>query len=190
MSTTLRHSETASISTLRHKIGWLCELIRWLMIGYTFWILYLVLEPVAVTGAARTAVTWANYWEIPESSISVREVYFNRAFALLSWASLVALCYAVWKLMGAYLSGEIFSAAAANCLRLVGVTGLASALIDIAIRPFMLGVMSTEILKQARFLDWVGPVDLMYILIALFVLALGHIQLTAVAISDEHKQFV
>jgi Protein of unknown function (DUF2975) len=190
MSTTLRHSETASISTLRHKIGWLCELIRWLMIGYTFWILYLVLEPVAVTGAALTAVTWANYWAIPESSISVREVYFNRAFALLSWASLVVLCYAVWKLMGAYLSGEIFSAAAANCLRLVGVTGLASALVDIAIRPFMLGVMSTEILKQARFLDWVGPVDLMYILIALFVLALGHIQLTAVAISDEHKQFV
>jgi hypothetical protein len=190
MSSTLNVTEKTNISALRLKIGWLCNLIRWLMVGYTVWILYLVLEPVLVVGAAKSAAYWARMWEIPESSISVREVYYNRAFALLSWASLAVLCHAVWKLMGAYLSGEIFSATAANSFRWVGLTGLASALVDIAIRPPMLGIMSREIFKQSRFYDWVSPVDLMYILIALFVLALGHIQITAVAISDEHKQFV
>jgi hypothetical protein len=188
MSSTLQSTERPSVLVLREKIGWLCQTIRWLIIAWLLWQLYYNLAPLMVPG--QTAVEWNTYWGLAAGTITVTKVFINRAIVLVSWASAVILGFAVWKLMSSYLTGDILSARAARRLRLVGTTGLVSALIDIIVRPLVLGVLSTDIFKQIRFIDWFEPRDLLYILITLFLLALAYIQGTAAAISDEHQQFV
>jgi hypothetical protein len=175
---------------LRKTIGWLCELIRYLILGYLLWIIYIVLEPVVISSAEATAAEWTAYWGLEKGTIQPYSVYVNRSIALISTAALALLVHAVWDLMKGYLAGDIFSTAAARRLMRVGTTGVIAAATDIAIRPFMLGVMSTDIFAKATFYDWFGPVDLFYLLIALFVVSLGHIHGTAAAISEEYKQFV
>jgi hypothetical protein len=189
--TTPPATQRPDVPQLRQTIGWLCQLIRYLIVGYLIWIIYLVLEPITVIGVETTAAQWTTYWGLPkETPIQPQTVYYNRAIALISTGALWFLVRAVWNLMTGYLAGDIFSAAAARRLKRVGTTGVIAALVDVAIRPFMLGVMSTDIYAKATFYDWVGPVDLMYLLIALFILSLGHIHGTAAAISEEYQQFV
>jgi hypothetical protein len=182
--------EQASISSLRRKIGWLCELIRWLIVVWLAWQLYLNLSPLIVTGAAASAAEWTKYWGLAEGAISPKSVYFNRGFSLTAWLAAAIMGVAVWRLMSGYLEGDIMSARASDKLRLVGLTALVSATTDIVVRPFMLGVLSNDIIKMIPLKDWVEPRDMLYFLIAMFVLSLGHIQKTAAVISDEHKQFV
>jgi hypothetical protein len=194
MTTTLdieeQPAERHNISVLRQKIGWICQLIRWLTVIWLLWWLYLLLTPLISVGPQQSATEWNTYWGLPPNSITVAEVYVNRCFALLSWATSAFVGYAIWQLMSGYLAGDILSAAAARRIRVVGLWGLAAVAIDIVIRPFMFGLMSTEILNKIAFMDWFSTHDLFYTVIALFVLSLGHIQGTAAAISDEHKQFV
>jgi hypothetical protein len=182
--------ESRSVSLLRQKIGWLCHLIRWLIVAWLAWSLYNIMSPLIFAGPAAAAVEWGKYWSLADGSITVGEVLINRGLALVSWAAAVVMGVAVWKLMSGYLTGDILSANAAGRLRQVGLTGLVAAAVDIIVRPLMLGVMSSDILKQIPLMDWVEPRDLLYFVIALFVLSLGHIQGTAAIISDEHKQFV
>jgi hypothetical protein len=190
MNTALDIDHRPNLSVLRQKIGWLCHLIRWLLVLYAAWVLYLNLEPVLIYGAQNSAKQWALFWELPEGSVTIGEVYANRAIVLISWASVAWLTYAVWRLMGCYLDGDIFSAQAAEHLRHVGVVGFISALIDVSIRPFLFGVLSTDIFQKMPIMGWVEPRDIMYVSIALFIVSLGHIQRTAATISDENRQFV
>jgi hypothetical protein len=175
-------------SHLRSKIGWLCQLIRWLIVFWIVWALYLTLEPLGAAG--QSAVNWNRYWELPEGTVTVSKVIANRAVFLLNWALSAWLSYAVWKLMSGYLSGDILSVAAATRLRLVGVSGLVTALFDLVSPPLALSALSLDIIGKVPFLNWFEPRQLLYILIALFIIAIAYIQRTAAEISDEHKQFV
>jgi hypothetical protein len=188
MGSVLQSAGQPSIPLLREKIGWLCQLIRRLIVAWLIWQLYSNLLPLI--SPAQSAGDWNRYWGLPPETVTVTKVVINRAIVFVSLGAAAVLGMAVWKLMSGYLAGDILSAEAARRLRLVGLTGLASAVIDIIVRPLMLGVLSSDILKQVRFIDWFEPRDLLYVLIALFVLALAYIQGTAAEISDEHRQFV
>jgi hypothetical protein len=152
------------------------------------WSLYVTLEPLGA--ASQAAVDWNKYWELPEGTVTVSKVFANRAVFLFNWALAAWLAYAVWKLMSGYLTGDILSAAAATRLRLVGVSGLVTALFDVVSPPLALSTLSASIIGKVPFLNWFEPRQLLYILIALFVIAIAYIQRTAAEISDEHRQFV
>jgi hypothetical protein len=183
-------AERPDVSLLRQKITWLCQLIRWMMTAFVLWALYANLQPLIINGASKSAIEWNAYWGLALGTVTETKVYMNRAIFLVSWAAAALLGWAIWKLMSGYLAGEILSAEAAQRLRLVGIIGFASAVIDIVVRPIALGVLSMDIVKQTPLLDWVEPRDLLYFCIALFVLSLGHIQGTAARINDEHRQIV
>jgi Protein of unknown function (DUF2975) len=182
--------ERPYLLALRLKIGWLCQLIRWLIVAWVLWALYQNLEPLFRPGVVQSAAEWNAYWGLAEGTVSPSKVYVNRAIFLVSWASAAFLGWAVWRLMSSYLAGDIFSAAASARLKHVGIVGFASAAIDIIARPFALAALSPSILSKVPLLTWVEARDLLYFVIALFVLSLGHIQGTAATISDEHQQFV
>jgi hypothetical protein len=188
MANTLEFSELQGFALLRGKIGWICHAIRWLVVLWSLWLLYLNLIPLE--SPAEAAVEWNKYWGLKEGSITVGEVFINRGFALASWLASALVALAVWRLTGGYLQGDILSAEAARKVRLVGVWGLVAIVVDIAIRAPMLAVLSTEIPGRIPFLDWFSTHDVFYTVIALFMLSLGHIQGTAAAISDEHRQIV
>lgn len=188
MNTTIQKTSRPSFDLLRQKIGWLCEMIRWLIVAYLIWTLYRNLAPLMAP--TLTAAEWNTYWGLPPDTVTVTKVFINRAIVMITFSAAAVMGFAVWKLMGAYLAGQIFSIEAAGRLKWVGTTALVAALVDIAVRPFMLGTLSSEILKKVGWLDWIDPTDLLYVLIALFVFALGHIQGTAAEINNEHQQFV
>jgi hypothetical protein len=189
-----------SIRDVRDKIGWLCQLIRWLIVGWIAWNFYLNFEPLLKP--AITAAQWNAHWgfdlkcrgnaicDMVEPVITVSDVYANRAVLFVTWAAAAILAMAVWQLMSHYLVGEILTVKAARALRMVGITGMIAALADVAVRPPMVAVLSTDIFRYYKWSDWVGPYDLLYVMIALITIALAHIQGTAAAISDEHQQFV
>lgn len=188
MNPSVETSCKPDVSVLRERIGWLCQLIRWLIVAWLVWNFYNVYG--GLLNPEATAKEWNTYWGLAEGTVTTSKVYLNRVIVTLTYGSTVVLGYAVWQLMSGYLAGDIFSPQAARRLRWVGLTGIFSALIDVAVRPFLVGVLSTDNFKKVAWLDWVSPQDLLYVLIALFILALGYIQGTAAAISDEHQQFV
>lgn len=188
MSITLEVLEKPNVAILRQKIGWLCHLIRGLVIVWIVWQFYINFRPLM--SPSVTAWEWNSYWGLALFTVTIKKVLLNRAIVFISWIAAAFLGWAVWRLMDAYLRGDILSPVAATQLRLVGITGLVAAITDIGVRPLLVGVLSTENFKHYQFMDWFEPRDLLYILIGLFILALSYIQGTAAAINDEHRQFV
>lgn len=182
--------ERPSVSVLRLKIGWLCNLIRWMVVVWLAWQFYVNFEQFLWNGPSRTAVEWGKNWGLKDGSITLAGIWLNHAIVLVNWTVAASMGVAVWRLMRSYLAGDILSVEAARRLRLVGLTGLAAAAAEVVLRPFMLGALSIDIVRMIPMQNWVDPRDLLYFVIALFVLSLGHIQGTAAVISDEHKQFV
>jgi Protein of unknown function (DUF2975) len=188
MNASVENDIKPDVSQLQGKIGWLCQSIRWLIVVWLVWNFYTVYG--GLLSPEATAKEWNAYWGLAEGTVTTTKVFLNRAIVTLTYGSTVIVGYAVWQLMSGYLSSDIFSPAAARRLRFVGLAGIFSALIDVAVRPFLVGVLSVENYSKVAWYDWASPQDLLYLLIALFILALAYIQGTAAAINDENKQFV
>jgi hypothetical protein len=182
--------ERLSVSLLRRKIGWVCQLIRWLVVVWLAWQFYVNFEEFFRIGASQIAIDWGRNWGLKDGSITAGGVWLNHAILLVNWTVAASMGVAVWRLMRGYLAGDILSVEAARRMRLVGLTGLAAAAAEVILRPFMLGALSMDIVRMIPAQNWVDPRDMLYFVIALFVLSLSHIQGTAAVISDEHKQFV
>ncbi len=190
MTITLELPRQSNDSVLRRKISWLCHLIRWLVVVWLAWQFYVNFQELIWNGPGVTAVQWGKNWGLKDGSISSAGIWLNHAIVLVNWSVAAAMGVAVWGLMRVYLAGSILSVEAARRLRLVGLTGLAAATAEVVLRPFMLGALSMDIVRMIPAQNWVDPRDVLYFVIAFFALSLGHIQGTAAAISDEHKQFV
>ncbi len=75
-------------------------------------------------------------------------------------------------------------------MRAVAFAGFAAALIDIIVRPIGAAMLAFDLLSKVPLYGWFNPVDLFYLLVSGFVLALGTIFRTAARMADDHAQIV
>lgn len=180
--------QLAQTAALREKIGWICHLVRACAFLWASWELFSILwvrlhrsellaRAEAWTGVDPASVSDAGYWSAA-------------AVVVAGWGFVAALALAVWRLMGGYLQGEIFTVEAAGRLRSVALTGFATATAAVVIKAVSLALMSPAILAKAPLHIWLGPIDLLHFLMCGFLLALAAIFKTTAEIADEYAQFV
>jgi hypothetical protein len=180
--------QLAQTAALREKIGWICHLVRAFAFLWASWDLILTLwvwlhrsehlaRAEAWTGVDPASVSDAGYW----SAVAV---------VVAGWGFVAALTLAVWRLMGGYLQGEIFTVGAADRLRSVALTGFATETAAVIVKAVSLALMSPAIFAKAPLYIWLGPIDLLYLLMCGFLLALAAIFKTAAEIADEYAQFM
>jgi len=176
-------------AALRARIGWLCQLVRWGAVAYAAWVLFGIArywsDPERV---ARHWSAWLHF-EVPPPDLWRQLAGFAVHFVL--WAAAAAACYAVWRLFTAYLSGEVFSADAAQWLRRIAVFGLIAQLGDMLARPLVSTIVAVNPPAGAKAISvFANPPDLLNLIFLLGFLALAQVFKAAAEIVDDHAQIV
>ncbi|TLG79280.1 DUF2975 domain-containing protein [Methylocystis sp. B8] len=176
------------LDSLRGRIGWLCQALRFALVVYCLWILFTIVrfwndEAQIISRFASLKV------DVEGMSVYQRLAAFGLSFAI--WALLVVACYAGWRLFSGYLEGRIFTPDASGWLRSLALMGLSAALVDIAARPVMSLILTAHKAAGAHMVSvYLRPEDLSTLMLLATLLALAHVQKTAADIADEHSQIV
>src|SRR5262249_25971879 len=96
----------------------------------------------------------------------------------------------IWRLFGHYLRGDIFSLAAVSEMWRCGWAGVAAIIADLIARPLLAYALTQHLSESERLHFWTNPSDLLYLLTALFIVALAHIFRAGVEIADDNRQIV
>ena len=176
------------LDSLRRRIGWLCQTLRFALVAYCLWIFVTIVmfwsdESLVVSRFASLKV------DVEGLSADQRLAAFGVSFVI--WALLVVACYAGWRLFSGYLEGRIFTPDAAGWLRCLALAGLIAALVDIATRPLTSLILTAHKAAGAHMVSiYLRPEDLSTVMLLATLLALAHIQKTAADIADENAQIV
>ena len=106
--------EDRRLDSLRRRIGWLCQTLRFALVGYCLWILFTIAtfwsdELLVVARFASLKV------DVEGMAADQRLAAFGVSFVI--WTLLVVACYSGWRLFSGYLEGRIFTPDAAGWLR-------------------------------------------------------------------------
>lgn len=179
----------SQLSALRKKIGWICQALRLLIVGYVLWILWIVVH----YWGDREWVTATSLHTFAVDVSGASQTQFAIAFAvnLLLWGLLVATCFCLWRVLGLYLEGRIFTVEAALWLRRFGILGLVAATADIVSRSLIIMALTAHLPSTAEMHHGlITSADPLHFIFALIVIAFAHIFKTAAEIAGEHAQFV
>jgi hypothetical protein len=175
---------------LRLRIGWICHGLR---IGSVIWVGWAV---------ARLLVFWSDKAEVlavlqRSFSVDLAGASDGRyaaavAVVLIDCAVSVVVVICIWRLVGTYLAGRVFSVDAALWLRRTGIAGIAAVVVDVLARIATISMLAGHlILMPPRgFAFFIVPQDLLHLIFAVFVFALAHIFKAAAEMADDHAQIV
>jgi len=179
----------ARVSTLRAKVGWLCQVIRVAAIVYAGWIIIWL-----VAGWSDERGIIERYGSFLHTDLAgmagwQRALAFGIQFAI--WLVTAAACISVWRLFTSYLNGHIFTVDAAVWLRRVALLGTIAKLADIAARPLVSMIVTAHLPPGHRLFNVLFlPNDLLNLLFLVSLLALAQIFKVAAEIAEEQRQFV
>lgn len=178
-------------AALRARIAWLCHLARAAAIGWAAWALFAMmwvwLDPAKIAGML------GRYLNADLGVLSPSQVTWGVAAQLAAWIPMAAVAYCIARLFGTYLGGRIFTVDATVWLLRIGIAGLITVAISIAMRRIVWLILTSHAglpLGTRLFTQLVVPNDLLDVLFSLFVLALGHVFKVAVQIADDNASIV
>lgn len=177
------------LPTLTRKIGWLCQTIRALAVFNALLTLWGFIH--AWTTRAPYELTATNVFRLDVSGATAAQWNAVLAMSLVLWLFVAALAFCIWRLFSIYLKGEVLTAHAALWLRRIGVVGLLTILADFIERSAVIYALGAHLPASAETKHiFIGTEDFIHVILALMLIALGHIQKTAADIADEHAQIV
>lgn len=180
--------DDSRLAALRRRIGWLCQTLRFALVGYCLWMIVTI--AMFWSDEERVVANFATL-KVDIEGLSAAQRLGGFGVSFVIWALLVFACYAGWRLFSAYLDGRIFTPDAAGWLRCLALMGLAAALVDIATRPLMSLLLTAHKESGEHIVSvFFRPEDLSTIMLLATLFALAHIQKTAADIADEHSQIV
>jgi hypothetical protein len=176
---------------LRGRIGRLCHLIRAVTIGWIGWTLLATIW--AWSDQAKLVGNLGHYLNADLSGITQAEYLWAAIVGVSAWTPVVAVGYCMWRLVGTYLDGRIFTVDAAAWMRRLGIAGLVAVLVDIVFRRIIWWILTSHgniPLSTRLYTQVVVPQDLLYIVFCLFVVAIAHIFKTAAEIAEDNARIV
>ncbi|MBI1868609.1 MAG: DUF2975 domain-containing protein [Methylocystis sp.] len=179
----------AQLSALRARIGWICHLLRLLVVGYVLWLFGVLLY--YWTDRAWIERQFSDALKLDISGASQTQFGAALAFNLFVWVLLAVMCFCLWRVLGLYLEGRIFTVEAALWLRRAGMLGLATTIADFASRSLIIMTLEAHLPSTAGYHHgFISSSDPLHLIFALLVIAFAHIFKTAAEIAGEHAQFV
>ena len=189
MTDTALPAADAKLSTLRGKIGWICRALQFLLVGYPLWILWIIIEYWG--DRAFVEAHYQKFFKLDISGASYGQFAAAVALHLFVWVLLAVMCFCLWRVLGLYLEGRIFTIETALWLRRAGILGLATTIADFATRSLIVLVLTAHLPSMAdKHHSFLTSDDPLHLILALIVIAFAHIQKTAAEIAGENAQFV
>ncbi|WP_036279471.1 DUF2975 domain-containing protein [Methylocystis sp. ATCC 49242] len=180
--------DDSRLAALRRRIGWLCQTLRFALVGYCLWMIVSI--AMFWSDEERVVANFATL-KVDVEGLSAAQRLGGFGVSGVIWLLLVAACYSGWRLFSAYLEGRIFAPAAAGWLRCLALMGLIAALVDIPARPIMSLILTGHKAAGQHIVSvYFRPEDLSTLMLLATLLALAHIQKTAADIADENAQIV
>ena len=174
---------------LRHKIGWICHSLRFAIVAFAAWVLYLVLALWLDSDRLHEALSHLIRTNL--SALAPWQRWTGLSIDLGLWATASIACYCGWRLCSTYLEGQIFSVEAARWMQRAASWGIITQIMSIALRPLYMLVLTAHLPQAQRQVHLVlQPNDLLTLLLLLGLLALAHIQRTGAEIAAENAQII
>ena len=177
------------ISTLRRKIGWICQAIRGLLVFnavfslYGLFHAYWLRKPEELGGIAVTQIDFSGASDGQWNAVL--------ALSLALWLVIVFMSYAIFCVFTLYLEGRVFTVEAAVWLRRAGLLGFATIAADFLWRTAVVYILAAHLPETVPHKHmFVGTADVFHVALALILFALGQVQKTAAEIADDHAQIV
>ena len=183
--------QDAKLLTLRKKIGWICQIVRFTAPVYAAWVLYLTADYWRDT----VAINNGNGRWLQRDLSGILPWQQAAAFGvdLVVWLLAAYACYSAWRLFTLYLSGDVLTPGAALWLRRIAFYGTVSEILSVVTRPLVSVILTLHFPanQKLRIVNiFFQPNDLALLLLLFVLLALAHIQKSAAEIASEHAQFV
>ncbi len=181
----------ARLLTLRKKIGWICQIVRFAAPAYAAWVLYLNVDYWSDTAAINNGYGRLLQRDLSAIAPSQQAAAFGVDFAV--WLFAAYACYSSWRLFTLYLSGDVLTPGAARWLRKLALYGAIAQILSVVTRPLVSLILTLHFPagQKLRIVNiFFQPNDLALLLLLFVLLALAHIQKSAAEIASEHAQFV
>ena len=176
------------LDPLRGRISSICRIVAIASVAWFVWVTGLTLW--FWTHRADYVDKSARFYGVDPTTISDSAYLCAGAAAVPGFAATAYFVVALWRLLQGYRDGDIFTIAAAEKLRALGVAGLVATAVDVLTQFTQLATLSLQLLGNVPFWNWLPPTDLLYALLCGFILALAAIFRTAAEIADDHSQIV
>jgi hypothetical protein len=190
-STKIADADLRPLTALRTKIAWLCHLTRLVAVGWAAWMLIAMMRVWA--DPARTAGMVGRYLNADLGVVSSSQIAWGFVLQAATWIPIAAVAYCIWRLFGTYLQGRIFTGDAAAWVQRIGIAGLTAVAVSLVMGRIQWLILTSHSglpFIKLLFTQVIVPNDLLGLLFALFVLALGHVFRTAVQIADDNASIV
>lgn len=173
---------------LRQKIGWLCQAIRLAALGWSGWILFLIVD--FWRDREKVATVYARAFDFPAAALSDFNYFAGFGLQMLAWALSAAVAVALCRLFSRYLAGEIFTVSAAIALRRLAAIGAVALVVGIAERPLVFALATGGRADPSRHMPLFQPNDLLDAIFVTFLFSLAYIFKTAAEMAEDHAQIV
>jgi Protein of unknown function (DUF2975) len=173
---------------LRERIGWICHGLRIAAVVWIGWVT--VRNLVYWSDKAALLKAYGQRLGLDISDVSNARYSATLALVLLTCGSGLAVTVCIWKLVGTYLAGRVFTVDAAVWLRRTGIAGIVAVVIDVVARLLVTVILAGQLMPVPSRGFFVLPQDLLHLIFAIFVLALAHIFKAAAEMADDHAQIV
>jgi len=188
MSLAPSSSTPAANDELRRRVAPLCHGIR---LSAVVWIVWASAATLSVFASkAQVAEHYGRFLHVDLTNLPTSGYVMALAVILLDLAIAWLPVFFIWRLFGHYLRGDIFSRAAVREMWRCGWSGVAAVVTDIVARPVLAYALTQHLSESERHHFWTNPNDILYLLLALFIVALAHIFRASVEIADDNRQIV
>ena len=178
-----------SLATLRARIGWLCQILRFAALAYPLWIL--VLLALHWSNADEVTRAYSHWLKAQLLEVPTAQRLGGFLIQMVPFGFTVAACWNLWTLFTGFLAGRVFTLDAALTLRRLSLFGLTAMAIDIAARPLVTGLMSIHMPPGSRHLAvFFQPHDLLNLMFLGGLLALAQVFKVAAEIAEDHAAIV
>jgi len=195
MSEAVAHGEAQPFATpalrtdLRAHINWICQTLR---IAAALWITWgVVLAAINWSDKAQVLQNYGRAFSMDLSDVSAARYAAASALVVVSWATgaVVALC--IWRLASTYLAGRVFTVDAAIWLRRTAIAGMFAVIVNVLGRVGAASILTGQLAPISPLgFYYILPQDLLHLIFAVFVFALGHIFKAAAEMAEDHAQIV
>src|SRR5215813_2292267 len=157
---------------LRRRVAPLCHGIR---LGAVIWIVWASVATLSVFASkAQVAEHYGRFLNVDLANLPTQGYVTALAIILLDLGIAWLPVLFIWRLFGHYLQGDIFSLAAVSEMWRCGWAGVAAIIADLIARPLLAYALTQHLSESERLHFWTNPSDLLYLLTALFIVALAH----------------
>lgn len=180
---------SAHHADLRRKVITVIWSLRIVACIYTAWVFWLIIRPLRDSAGFLNQL--GHYWHRDLNTAAPWQIWSAVSLNLIIWLLLFVAVICIWRASRQLLQDMSIGPVTSTWFQRGAWAGLCSALLGMAIRPFMSYLYTMHLSPELQLWQWeVHPNDLMDLLICGVLLMLSYLMAWMSEIAEENKAFV